>query len=213
MSKTTKEKLIKAAIILFAQNDFNNISVQEINDNAGVANKSALYYHFKSRWGLVEAALNHVLDPYVLECQILLSAIPPHETSVALVVDALMKPMIKILQSENGFYALKFFSRTVSAGDEGRQFIATKLTPVAMIATKSLLKAMPNSNPDTISIKILFTFNSILNIISDQGLEKYWPTDVKNHKEIGQFLRDYIIGGISFNNSISYLNTATQINK
>lgn len=206
MSKATKDKLIKAAIVLFSQNDFNNLSVQKINDTAGVANKSALYYHFKTRWGLVEAALNHVLDPYVFECEILLNAQDPNQVTVANVVDALMKPMIKILLAENGYYALKFFSRTVSAGDEGRQLVAEKLAPVAILATKLLLKAMPEANADTIGVKVLFTFNSILNIISDNGLEKFWPTDVKNHKAIGQFLRDYIIGGISFNNSVSYLN-------
>ncbi|MGG2096186.1 TetR/AcrR family transcriptional regulator [Acinetobacter haemolyticus] len=207
MSKATKQKLIEAAIILFAQNDFNSLSVQTINDTAGVANKSALYYHFKSRWGLVEAALNHVLDPYVLESQTLLNALNPNQVSVANVVDALMKPMIKILLADNGYYALKFFSKTVSAGDEGRKLVAQKLTPIATLSTELLSKAIPGSNTDTIGIKVLFTFNSILNIISDSGLEKFWPTEVKDHRAIGLFLRDYIIGGISHNNTVSYLKT------
>ena len=207
MSQATKNKLVKAAIVLFAQNDFNSLSVQKINETADVANKSALYYHFKSRWGLVEAALNHVLDPYVFESQILLNALDPNQVSVANVVDALMKPMIKILLAENGYYALKFFSKTVSAGDDGRQLVAEKLSPIAILSTKLLSKAIPGSNVDTLSIKVLFTFNSILNIISDNGLEKFWPTEVKDHKAIGLFLRDYIIGGISYNNTVSYLNT------
>ena len=205
MSKATKDKLIKAAIVLFAQNDIDSLSVQKINDAAGVANKSALYYHFKSRWGLVEASLNHVLDPYTFESMILLKALNPHQASVANVVDALMKPMIKILLSENGYYALKFFARTISAGDAGRQLVAEKLSPIAILSTKILLKVLPDSDPNTISMKILFTFNSILNIISDHGLERFWPTEVKDHKAIGLFLRDYIIGGISYNHNISHL--------
>jgi len=67
MSKQTKEKLIEAAIILFSQNNIETLSVQRINETAGVANKSALYYHFKSKWGLVEAALDHVMQPYVID--------------------------------------------------------------------------------------------------------------------------------------------------
>ena len=55
----TKKQLIEAAILLFSQNDVSKLSVQKINDLAGVSNKSALYYHFKSKWGLFEAALLH----------------------------------------------------------------------------------------------------------------------------------------------------------
>lgn len=205
MSNATKQKLIKAAIILFATNDIDGLSVQRINEVAEVANKSALYYHFKSKWGLVEAALNHVLDPYVLESHTLLNALTADQVNVENVVDALMKPMIKILLAENGYYALKFFSRTVSAGDEGRQLITEKLSTVAILATKLLLKSLPGSNPDTLSIKVLFTFNSILNIISDGGLEKFWPTSVKDHRAISQYLRDYIIGAIIYQPDVSYI--------
>ena len=205
MSKATKDKLIKAAIVLFAQNDIDNLSVQKINDAAGVANKSALYYHFKSRWGLVEACLDHVLDPYVFESMILLKALDPDQANVAHVVDALMKPMIKILLSENGYYELKFFARMISAGDEGRKLVSEKLAPVAILSTKILSKILPDSNPDTLSMKILFTFNSILNIMSDHGLERFWPTEVRDHKAIALFIRDYIIGGITYNHDITYL--------
>ena len=64
----TKKQLIEAAILLFSQNDVSKLSVQKINDLAGVSNKSALYYHFKSKWGLFEAALHYVLNPYVTNC-------------------------------------------------------------------------------------------------------------------------------------------------
>ena len=207
MSKSTQEKLIDAAIILCSQNDFDRISVQKINEIANVANKSALYYHFKSKWGLVEAALNHVLDPYIADAQQLLESLDPKQAEVAPIVDALMKPMIKILLGENGFFALKFFSRIVSAGDEGRILVAKKLSGIAIQTTNLLTQAIPDSEPDTMSIKVMFTFNSILNIISDGGLEKFWPTAIKDHKVIGQFLRDYIIGGITYNHHMNYINS------
>lgn len=204
MNTSTKQKLIQAAIILFAQNDIESTSVQTINEAAGVANKSALYYHFKNRWGLVEAALNHILIPYTAETKSLLEALDPNELTVDRVVDALMRPMIKILLAEHGFHALKFFSRMVSASDQSRQLIAHRLAEISIHAVQLLTKALPGSNPNTISIKVLFTFNSILNIISDNGLEKYWPTEVKDHRAIAQYLRDYIIGAIQYNNHILY---------
>lgn len=198
MSKQTKEKLIEAAIILFSQNNIETLSVQRINETAGVANKSALYYHFKSKWGLVEAALDHVMQPYVIDSLELLNAIPPDNVQVSDVVEALMKPMVKILLQHNGIHYIKFFSKTISAGDEGRVIVAKTLVPISNKAVGLLQQALPDADPNAISLKVLFTFNIILNVISDVGLEHFWPTEVKDHKLLAKYLKDYIEGGIRF---------------
>ena len=198
MSKQTKEKLIEAAIILFSQNNIETLSVQRINETAGVANKSALYYHFKSKWGLVEAALDHVMQPYVIDSLELLNAIPSNNVQVSDVVDALMKPMVKILLQNNGIHYIKFFSKTISAGDEGRVIVAKTLVPISNKAVGLLQQALPDADPNAISLKVLFTFNIILNVISDIGLEHFWPTEVKDHKLLAKYLKDYIEGGIRF---------------
>jgi len=198
MSKQTKEKLIEAAIILFSQNNIETLSVQRINETAGVANKSALYYHFKSKWGLVEAALDHVIQPYVIDSLELLNAIPSNNVQVSDVVDALMKPMVKILLQNNGIHYIKFFSKTISAGDEGRVIVAKTLVPISNKAVGLLQQALPDADPNAISLKVLFTFNIILNVISDVGLEHFWPTEVKDHKLLAKYLKDYIEGGIRF---------------
>lgn len=199
MSQQTKEKLMEAAIILFSQNNIETLSVQKINETAGVANKSALYYHFKSKWGLVEAALDYVMNPYVADSLALLKAIDPEKVQVSDVVNAMMDPMVKILMQENGILHLKFFSKTISAGDEGRILVAKTLVPISVIAMKLLQKAIPEAEPEAISLKLLFSFNIILNVISDIGLEQFWPTVVKERKQIGVYLKDYIEGGIRFN--------------
>lgn len=198
MSKQTKEKLIEAAIILFSQNNIETLSVQRINETAGVANKSALYYHFKSKWGLVEAALDHVMQPYVIDSLELLNAIPSNNVQISDVVDALMKPMVKILLQNNGIHYIKFFSKTISAGDEGRVIVAKTLVPISNKAVGLLQQALPDADPNAISLKVLFTFNIILNVISDVGLEHFWPTEVKDHKLLAKYLKDYIEGGIRF---------------
>lgn len=198
MKEQTKDKLIEAAIILFSQNNIETLSVQKINETAGVANKSALYYHFKSKWGLVEAALDQVMKSYVADSLALMDEIDCEDVQVEDVVDALMKPMVKILMQKNGIQHLKFFSRIISAGSEGRILVAKTLTPISNIAVELLQKAMPEANSETISLKVLFTFNIILNVISDIGLENFWPTAIKEPRLIGKYLRDYIEGGIRF---------------
>jgi len=204
MSNQTKEKLIEAAIVLFSQNNIETLSVQKINETAKVANKSALYYHFKSKWGLVEAALDHVMTPYVTDSLALLNAIQPEQIQVSDVVDALMKPMVKILLQENGIHYLKFFSKTISAGDEGRIIVVKTLVPISDKAVNLLQLALPDAEPDAIALKVLFTFNTILNVVSDIGLEHFWPTNVKDHKLLGKYLKDYIEGGIRFKVNQSY---------
>lgn len=199
MSIKTKEKLIEAAIFLFSQNNIEALSVQKINEAAKVANKSALYYHFNSKWGLVEAALDYVMQPYVEESLKMLNSIHPENIKVSEVVDSLMNPMVKILLKENGIHHIKFFSRTISAGNEGRALVAKTLVPISDKAVNLLKLALPEADTEALTLKVLFTFNTVLNIISDVGLEHYWPTSIKDPKIIGKYLKDYIEGGIRFN--------------
>jgi len=128
----------------------------------------------------------------------LLNAIPSNNVQVSDVVDALMKPMVKILLQNNGIHYIKFFSKTISAGDEGRVIVAKTLVPIANKAVDLLQQALPDADPNAISLKVLFTFNIILNVISDIGLEHFWPTEVKDHKLLAKYLKDYIEGGIRF---------------
>ena len=119
-------------------------------------------------------------------------------------MQALLKPMVKILLSDNGIHHLKFFSKMISAGDEGREIFAKALSPVAGKATLLLSKALPESSQDAIDLKILFTFNIIINVVSDVGLEKYWETNVLDRKLISKYLIDYIEGGLRFKIDAQY---------
>ncbi|ENU23221.1 hypothetical protein F993_02369 [Acinetobacter proteolyticus] len=193
---STKLKLIKAAIQLYSENNIESLSVQKINEMAKVSNKSALYYHFKSKSGLVEAALDHILDSYVHEVEYLIQQIDEDTVQVSEVIDALMTPMIKMLLEENGVMKLKFFSKVISAGDEGRIWVSKKVGPASIIAVDLICKALPQANPDEISLKILFTFNTLINIVSDVGIENFWPTKIKDRKEIGKYLKNFIEGGL-----------------
>ncbi|MBJ9984584.1 TetR/AcrR family transcriptional regulator [Acinetobacter sp. S40] len=194
----TQLKLMEAAILLFSQNDATRLSVQQINDLAGVSNKSALYYHFKSKWGLLEAALSYVLTPYAKQSLEELNKISEDHIEPNSIVKAMYRPMVDILLQDNGLQYLKFFSRMISTGEEGRKMIAKELSPIAKKATQLLSQAFPEASKDAIDLKVLFTFNIILNVISDVGLEQYWATDIKDRKLISKYLIDYIEGGITF---------------
>jgi len=59
--RMTKEKILDAATILFADKGFDGTKVQEITDAAGV-NKAMLYYYFKSKDDLLMAVIGRFIE-------------------------------------------------------------------------------------------------------------------------------------------------------
>ena len=55
--ESTKQRLIAAAEVLFAERGIGGVSLREINTAAGQRNATALQYHFRDRFGLVTAIL------------------------------------------------------------------------------------------------------------------------------------------------------------
>jgi AcrR family transcriptional regulator len=64
--KSTREKLLDAAEVLFAEKGFATTSVRAITKKAG-ANLAALNYHFGSKAGLIEEVFKRRIDPINLE--------------------------------------------------------------------------------------------------------------------------------------------------
>ncbi len=61
---------------LFAQHGIDGVSIRQILQAAGVANNSAVQYHFESKAGLVRAIFDH-RAPYLAERRRLLWAQAP----------------------------------------------------------------------------------------------------------------------------------------
>ncbi|MGD9703958.1 MAG: TetR family transcriptional regulator [Acidimicrobiia bacterium] len=60
---STKQQLISAAEVLFAERGIEAVSLREINAAAGQRNATALQYHFEDRYGLLMAVLRkHAVD-------------------------------------------------------------------------------------------------------------------------------------------------------
>lgn len=59
--KSKKDKIIEAAVDLFAEKGFNNTSTAEIATLSGVA-QGTLFYHFKQKEGILCEVLNQILQ-------------------------------------------------------------------------------------------------------------------------------------------------------
>ncbi|HEX3461586.1 MAG TPA: TetR/AcrR family transcriptional regulator [Acidimicrobiales bacterium] len=72
-TRSTRENLVVTAERLFAHHGIEGVSIRQILQAAGVANNSAVQYHFESKTGLVRAIFDHRV-PYLAERRRLLWA-------------------------------------------------------------------------------------------------------------------------------------------
>jgi AcrR family transcriptional regulator len=99
---TTKEALVLTAERLFALHGIDGVPVRQILMAAGVANKSAVQYHFESKDGLVRAILDH-RAPYLNERRrILWAQAPPGDLRAA--VEAQFLPVAELAELEGSCY-------------------------------------------------------------------------------------------------------------
>ncbi len=63
---TTGERILQAALSLFASRGYDSVSVQDVCDASGVT-KPTLYYHFGSKRGLMEALGEELYTPFLGE--------------------------------------------------------------------------------------------------------------------------------------------------
>ncbi|HXX46709.1 MAG TPA: helix-turn-helix domain-containing protein [Myxococcota bacterium] len=62
----SRERILAAAIALFSERGFAGTSVADVCERAGVV-KTALYWHFESKEGLLDAALARVAEAWIAE--------------------------------------------------------------------------------------------------------------------------------------------------
>jgi len=62
--EVSREKILAAAIALFSERGFAGTSVADVCERAGVV-KTALYWHFESKEGLLDAALARVAEAWI----------------------------------------------------------------------------------------------------------------------------------------------------
>lgn len=101
-SRSTKETLVITAERLFARHGIDGVSVRQILQEAGVANNSAVQYHFESKAGLVRAIVDH-RAPYLAERRRLLWAqAPPGNLRAA--IGAQFLPVVELAELPGSHY-------------------------------------------------------------------------------------------------------------
>ena len=118
-ARSTKEQLVTTAERLFALHGIDGVSLRQIGGAAGIANNSAVQYHFGSKGGLVRAILLHRL-PHIIQRRKLL-ALRTAADDLRAVVEAHLLPVIEQAEDESSYYMM-FLEQLMRYGTDGHPF-------------------------------------------------------------------------------------------
>jgi AcrR family transcriptional regulator len=101
-TRSTRESLVVTAERLFAERGIDGVSIRQITLEAGVANNSAVTYHFESKAGLIRAIFEYRV-PYLAERRRLLWAQAP-AGDLRAGVEAYFLPVAELAEFEDSHY-------------------------------------------------------------------------------------------------------------
>lgn len=113
---STKEILVITAERLFAQHGIDGVSIRQILLAAGVANNSAVTYHFESKDGLVGAIVDH-RAPYLAERRRLLWAQAP-SGDLRAAIEAQFLPVAELAELADSHYMTFLEQLTIRSSAE-----------------------------------------------------------------------------------------------
>lgn len=101
--EVTRQRLISAAEVLFAQRGIEGVSLREINAAAGMGNATAVQYHFDDRYGLVTAILaKHTPDVDAARHALLDEYVGAGRDDLRRLAAALVRPSAAKLKASDG---------------------------------------------------------------------------------------------------------------
>lgn len=110
---SAKQQLVLTAERLFAQHGLDGVALRQIGTEAGMANKSAVHYHFGSKEGLVQAILLNRLQHLSFRRGLLEARAP--QPDLRRVVEAQQLPLIELAEDRECFY-LPFLEQLLRYG-------------------------------------------------------------------------------------------------
>ncbi len=103
-SARTREQLILAAERLFARHGIDNVSLRQINAEAGQRNSSASHYHFGSKDSLTTAIYEYRMDRLNTRRNEMLAGLPQQDPGpdVLTLVGTLVYPVVEEIEGSEG---------------------------------------------------------------------------------------------------------------
>lgn len=202
----TRQRLILAALELFAREGIDAVSMRTINSAAGARNASAVHYHFGNKLGIIEAVIDFIkerVDNYRISSVESLerrarSDVHPSATEI---VWAAFAPYYQVYKEEEyGQAALRFLARTqTDMNEEIQAFLNHDPHAIAPRIDRLLAAALPELPDRTRRVRYLWAWSAmVLAFSSTADLERTIYGDIRPPADEGlhRFF-DYVVGGIT----------------
>ncbi|MBK1783112.1 TetR/AcrR family transcriptional regulator [Prauserella cavernicola] len=185
----TRERLLDVAEELFAEHDYDAVSVRSVNTAAGM-NPAAVHYHFGSKEALVAALLEHRLAPLWQDGLAELSqrgrdGSPP---AVAELVDVVLAPLAELARDPLGRLRLRLLARVVL----GRWDVGWTSRWFGLNPWVSLLRAVrPDLSASVAGRRWLLAFDLVLHTFADPA-----AAPPRQGRAAYRALRSFVIAGL-----------------
>jgi len=161
--KTTVDKILDAAEVLFAERGFAETSLRTITTAAGV-NLAAVNYHFGSKKELIQAVFARFLDPFSIQLGHHLKQLPDNPSVEQLIV-ILQKSAYQVAVDHFGgksqFMKLLGFAYNQSQ-EHVRQFIMANYLDIYTQYIDCLRNAMPHLDRETFYWRINYMLGAFV---------------------------------------------------
>jgi AcrR family transcriptional regulator len=200
-----RERLLREAMRLLANQGLNGASLRSIVRASEAANPSALHYHFGDRLALIRDITEHLRVWYDGRALLRLEAVQTSETyAIRDVLEAIFGPAIEMIEEPNlGIDAVRFISRLGwDFGHDGQALSADFHRRSLTLMVELLKPLLPDVGEEDLIFKVIANLNNVYNGIA---LRSYmWRSPLgasplmrrENATRLRELLMRYLEGGL-----------------
>ncbi|MEO5812824.1 MAG: TetR/AcrR family transcriptional regulator [Rhodanobacter sp.] len=199
-SVSTKDRILGAAEVLFAQRGFDGASLRQLTAAAGV-NLAAVNYHFGSKEKLVEQVFRRRLDALNTRRMDALGQIEGRaDTTIEDVLAAYIRPALELSHDDSGALFMRVLARAFAEHDDRlRQFLSENYGHVMRQFTAEFARLLPQLAKRELYWRIDLVTGALTHAMSGFGMIQR-PKDVSEraHREqTAQHLIRFAVAGLT----------------
>jgi AcrR family transcriptional regulator len=199
-SGSTKERILGAAELLFAQRGFDGASLRQLTAAAGV-NLAAVNYHFGSKEKLVEEVFRRRLDSLNARRLEALAKVAGHaDTTLEQVLAAYIRPALDLSHEDNGSIFMRVLARAFAEHDDTlRQFLSENYGHVMRQFTAEFARLLPQLSKPELYWRIDLVSGALTHAMSGFGMiqRKQDVSEYTHREQTAQHLIRFAISGLS----------------
>lgn len=183
---STKERILDAAEMLFAQYGFGGTSLRQVTSQADV-NIAAVNYHFGSKENLVNEVFRRRMDEMSAQrLAQLKTAMNAHPGDLDAVLAAFVEPPLAMAQDRHGGGAfIRVIARAYAEKNDGlRRFLSEQYGHVLREFARAIADCVPGLSKESLYWRLDFLAGALTYAMADFGMIKR-PPDVteSEHRE------------------------------